>query len=128
MCYSANASIGSFLVSLLGCSYLFLRNKPADRLFAVILLGVSLMQIGEYMMHIDQNCKNNLNYYGSVIGLLSHILIQPMFSLIAVLLFSTLKLSSIIKIVWIIMLFSNFSYSVYNWPKKNKLCSKKYKC
>jgi hypothetical protein len=49
MCYNASASIGSFLISFVGSTYLFLRNIKDDRLFAVIIFGVSIMQFGEYL-------------------------------------------------------------------------------
>lgn len=43
MCYNATASIGSFVVSLLGSSFLFMRNNRDDRVFSCILFGVSIM-------------------------------------------------------------------------------------
>lgn len=128
MCYSASASIGSFCVSLVGASYLFLRNQGADRVFATVVFGVSIMQLGEYMMHIDENCLTGWNRYGSILGLLSHSLIQPLFSLGAVLLFSTAPLAPLVLMGWVAILLANAIYSWINWPTPKQLCSVKHKC
>jgi hypothetical protein len=129
MCYSAEASIGSFMISFIGFLFLYNRNHKNDRLFATIIFGISTMQIGEYLIHRDLNCiRHGLNKLGSAIGLLSHSIIQPLFSFFAVLLFSRFKLSNNIKILWIILIVLNMIWSFYYWPKPQDLCSYSYEC
>ena len=128
MCYSATASLGSFMISFIGFLFLYNRNHKSDRLFGTIILGISIMQIGEFLMHKDLECKSGLNKLGSSIGLLSHSIIQPLFSLIAILLFNKSKLSNEVKITWIILFVANMVWSFYYWPSQNDLCSYMYKC
>ena len=129
MCYNASASVGSFLISLIGSTYLFLRNIKDDRLFAVIIFGVSIMQLGEYLIHIDINCDspNKFNVLGSKIGFYSHIIIQPMFSLLATLLFGLLR-SNYILILWGLLWVLHIKYSYDRYPKDKDFCSYRYKC
>lgn len=131
MCYNAQASIGSFLVSLIGSTFLFSRNNKDDRLFAVILFGVSIMQLGEYLIHIDIKCKhpNKLNILGSKLGFYSHILIQPLFSLLATILFGSVNqyykpIFTLWGILWILYI----KYAYDNYPSEKEWCSYRYEC
>jgi hypothetical protein len=128
MCYSANASLGSLSISILGFLFLYYRNKPADRLVGMIIIGVSIMQIGEYLMHIDIDCKKGLNKTGSVIGMLSHSLIQPLFAFLAVMLFSKNKLNNQVTLLWIILIIVSLTSNIMYWPKTENLCSYKHEC
>tara|TARA_B100001093_G_scaffold178563_1_gene171117 strand:- start:586 stop:1239 length:654 start_codon:yes stop_codon:yes gene_type:complete len=126
MCYSANASLISFFISFTGFVYLFQRNMKNDRFIGFIILGISTMQLGEYLIHIDIDCKNNLNKIGSRIGFLSHIIIQPLFALISLLLFSGKKFDFSLLVVWFFIWMSHLVYSSIHWPEN--WCSYKYEC
>lgn len=126
MCYSAEASLGSFLISLFGFILLYLRNYKNDRLIGLVIFGVSIMQLGELLIHLDLECKTGVNKIGSSIGLLSHSLIQPLFSFISILLFSSIKLDPKLKIFWALVIFISFSSSLFYWPENKDLCSYKY--
>ena len=128
MCYSASASLGSFAISVLGFLLLYNRNLTGDRLVGMLILGISIMQIGEYLIHIDIECKNGLNKAGSVVGLLSHSLIQPLFAFLAVMLFSKKKLNNQVALLWIIMIVVSLTSNIMYWPKDKDLCSYKYEC
>ena len=128
MCYSAGASLGSFFISVLGFLFLYNRNKSSDRVVGMLILGISIMQIGEYLIHTDIKCKNGLNKAGSVVGLLSHSLIQPLFAFLAVMLFSKKKLDNRVALLWIIFIIVSVVSSIMYWPKEEDLCSYKHEC
>lgn len=128
MCYSAPASLGSFAISVLGFLFLYKRNKPSDRLFGMLILGISIMQLGEYLIHIDIECKKGYNKAGSILGMFSHSLIQPLFAFLAVMLFSKNKLNKQVTLLWIILIIVSLTSNIMYWPKPENLCSYKYEC
>ena len=129
MCYSAKASLGSFLISFIGSYYLFTRNQLNDKKFAVIIFGVSLMQLSDFLIHKDIECNNNLNKIGSRLGFLSHIIIQPLFSLLATILFNNNKKINNKHIFgWIIIWIYYLYDTTKKWPKDKDWCSFKNKC
>ena len=128
MCYSASASLGSFFISLVGFLYLYNRNLKNDRMVGLLIFGISIMQIGELLIHLDINCKTGLNKVGSILGMFSHSLIQPVFALVAIVLFSKKKLSNDLLLFWIALIVISFISNLFYWPKKENLCSYKYKC
>ena len=118
MFYSAKASLGSFLISFIGSYYLFIRNQLNDRKFAVIIVGISLMQLSDFLIHKDIECKNNLNKIGSRLGFLSHILIQPLFGMLGTILFNNeKKIDSKYIFGWILL----WIYYLYDTSKTGHL-------
>ena len=59
MCYDAKTSINVFLFSFVISLFLFWRNYPLDRFIAFIFFFIMIMQIIEYFMWIDQDCKKS---------------------------------------------------------------------
>lgn len=47
------------------------------------MIGISIIQIAEFIMHLDPKCKSNINKYGSMLGMLSLLFIQPLFSILS---------------------------------------------
>ena len=129
MCYSAKASLASFLISFIGSYYIYERNQFNDRKFATIILGISLMQISDYLIHKDINCKNNLNKMGSRLGFLSHIIIQPLFGLLATILFNNeKKIDTKYIFGWILFWIYYLYDTCKKWPADKDWCSYKNKC
>ena len=129
MCYSAKASLASFLISFIGSYYLFTRNEINDKKFAVIIVGISLMQLSDFLIHKDIECKNNLNKMGSRLGFLSHIIIQPLFGLLATILFNNEKKIDIKYIFGWILFWIYYLYDTCKkWPADKDWCSYKNKC
>ena len=124
MCYSSEASIGAFIFSLVFSYILYKRNKNNDRSIAILIFGISFMQIAEFIMHLDPKCKSDINKYGSVLGMFAIIFIQPLFSILS----SYYKQRKISKeiilqiILWIIYVLYIIKYY---WPKSSEWCSKK---
>ena len=56
MCINAPVSLITGLTSLGICTFLIYRNNPYDRFIGVTFIFVSLMQIIEFLMWIDQKC------------------------------------------------------------------------
>ena len=142
MCYNATASIGSFVVSLLGSSFLFMRNNRDDRVFSCILFGVSIMQLGEYLIHHDLDCKHpkQLNKLGSTLGFYSHLFIQPLFALLGTIFFGTIGINGVsdsnsngvyvypLLALWFSLWFVYVKYAYDNYPSKKDWCSYQYPC
>ena len=128
MCYNATSSLANFIISLAGIIFLFIRNEKNDRFVGNIIFGVSIMQIGEYLIHLDLKCKKNLNKVGSRIGYLSHIILQPLFGLISLLYFNERKITKTELIIWLITYLIYFFYSCTKWPKDKDFCTYKNKC
>ncbi len=126
MCYSLKASIGAFIFNLSICLILYNRNKGNDTVISIILFGVGLIQFAEIFMHLDTNCDSRINIFGSKLGYIILIFLQPFFSIL-----STIYLTKQIfnkKVifhigVWFIFICYNISN---HWPKK--LCSKSELC
>ena len=51
MCYSAEASLGAFGFALMLSYILYVRNKNNDRSIAILIMGISTIQIAEFFMH-----------------------------------------------------------------------------
>ena len=83
MCYSVEASLGAFLFALVLSYSLYKRNKGNDRSIAILMFGISIMQIAEFFMHLDPDCKSNMNKYSSMFGLFVLLMIQPLFSILS---------------------------------------------
>ena len=125
MCYSAEASMGAFVFALFISYSLYTRNKGNDRSIAIMIIGISTMQIAEFFMHLDPNCKTNINKYSSILGLLIMIIIQPLFSILSNINTQKKILTKEI-ITQIILGIIYFLYIVkYYWPKSTEWCSKK---
>ena len=65
MCWSAQASFTTFCIGSILSLILIIRNAPYDRLFGIFFLWVILMQLLEYLMWRDVDCKGNLNNVAS---------------------------------------------------------------
>lgn len=67
MCINAPISLITGLTSLGICAFLIYRNNPYDRFIGITFIFVSLMQIVEFLMWIDQKCYF-LNNIASKLG------------------------------------------------------------
>lgn len=80
MCISARASVGSFFTNLFSCIALLKFGNPElyfyNIVIVLILMFVSLMQIVDFGMWIDLDCKLETNKVASILGpILNHL--QP---------------------------------------------------
>ena len=81
MCISARASVFSFLTNLFSCGALLKFGRKElyfyNLLFVIVLIFVSLMQIVDFGMWIDLDCKIGTNKIASFFGpILNHL--QPL--------------------------------------------------
>jgi hypothetical protein len=56
MCWSAEVSLASFIISAMGCLILFLIGTVTEKILALYLGFVSLMQLVEYGLWTNQTC------------------------------------------------------------------------
>lgn len=86
MCFSFEASAIAFLIDFVGALILYKYNTTDkylsndNKIFAYVLLGLSTMQVGEALIHLDIKCSNNVNAYGSHIAFFSLLVLQPVYS------------------------------------------------
>lgn len=125
MCYSAESSIGAFIFASILSSSLYIRNKGTDRSIAILMMGISSMQVAEFFMHIDPDCKTNINKYSSIIGLLILILIQPLFSILSNINTQKKIFTKEIITQLILLIIYVLYITKYYWPKSSEWCSKK---
>jgi len=83
MCYSFDATVSSFMISLLASYYLIKRNKGNDVYISIIIFGVSLMQVAEAILHLDVRCDTTLNLLGSKLAWIVLLFLQPFFSILS---------------------------------------------
>jgi len=96
MCYSSAASAASFFTELVVCTILFLLpekicgrkayTKYDNWVFSFVILGISTMQVAEWIIHLDPDCGEQ-NITGAQFGLLSLLVLQPAFSLVGMTMF-----------------------------------------
>ena len=121
MCWSAPASLVAFIVGWSLSILLIIRNKPFDRVWGIFFLFVTLMQLFEFLIWVDQpregdtTCKNG-KYKGNLNNVVSHIsviqnLIQPLVVLVLALilippdkLFLNHKIIAALSLVYLVSL------------------------
>jgi len=78
MCINKEVSIGVFFLCSLSCMYLYKRNLENDRWISILFGYFGIVQLLEYFMWIDQDCKG-LNQTATNIGIIHNVL-QPILS------------------------------------------------
>jgi hypothetical protein len=75
MCYSANASIGTFLFVAAGAFYLWQRNRDIDRPLALMLVFIAFMQVLEWMLWLNLKCGSINKLITAIIPV--YLVLQP---------------------------------------------------
>jgi hypothetical protein len=75
MCWNWQVSLITWIIATISAIALFIRRKPYDITFGVLLLFYSSMQFWEFLMWRDQKCGklNKLGTYGAYFALYSHV-------------------------------------------------------
>lgn len=107
MCITKGVSITTFLICSLSSIYLYQRNNPNDRWIAVLFGYVGIIQLLEYFMWKDQECKG-LNQKTTKIAFYI-ILFQPIVSLLVAYSMTNGKIPT-----WLYMI--NIIYVIYAVP------------
>ena len=126
MCFDARSSLSGFLIGGSASLYLLLFSKNnTNRHIGLFFCSVVLMQLAEYFMWIDQDCKKNYNNFAS--RSVIPILCLQLFALIfGSYIFNTtilpkyiLKYLTIILAIFLIsIIYYSFFYNNYNWCTK----------
>ncbi len=119
MCINENVSLATFTICSLSCIYLFKRNNNNDRWIAVAFAYLGSMQLLEYLMWKDQECKG-LNQIATNIGFIHNIL-QPVISLLIAYYFTGGKIPSYIYIIFVVYLATSLPEIIR--MKKSDQCS-----
>ena len=119
MCINDKVSIGAFLLCMCMCIYLYKRNNINDRWIALIFGYFGTMQLLEYLMWIDQECKG-LNQMATTLGFFHNIL-QPVMSIMIAYYYTNGKLPMYIYGIFIIYLTTSLPWIIK--MKKDNQCS-----
>lgn len=112
-----------------------IRSRRSDMVVVgVVLAGIGTMQIAEYMIHSDPGCSmelagHSINNWGSKLGYMSLLVIQPLFGLLGIGL-STAKsnLKTTLACVWGMLVLGNlFVASAYS-PAPSDFCTRYKRC
>ena len=103
MCINEKVSMTAFITCTTASLYLFYRNNKYDRWVAIFFFYIGLMQLLEYFMWIDQECKG-LNQISTDIGFW-HNIFQPVASFVIAYIFTMGKVSIYIYISFILYLY-----------------------
>lgn len=123
MCFSASASLGSFLLLSGCCLFIYLRNYPLSQPFSLIFFTVGLMQLAEFFMWRDLNC-GWMNHYATKLAFII-LLIQPIVVVFSIYYYGLSKLSSIFMKYSFIFYVSLYGFLII-WTLlfgEKKLCS-----
>lgn len=123
MCFSASASLGSFLLLSGCCLFIYLRNYPLSQPFSLIFFTVGLMQLAEFFMWRDLNC-GWMNHYATKLAFIT-LLLQPIIYVFSIYYYGLSKLSSIFMKYSFIFYALFFGFFII-WTvlfREKKLCS-----
>ena len=129
MCWNSTSSLSSFIIGYSICLILFIRNKEFDRFYAVFFLWILSVQLFEYFIWIDQECKsdkesNSLNNISNQI-LCPTVLLQPI--ILAFLSLYFVKLNTVTKNILVISTIVSFIVLIISYLNmgiwKEKQCS-----
>ena len=123
MCFSAPASLASFLLLSGCCLFIYLRNYPLSQPFSLIFFTVGLMQLAEFFMWRDLDC-GWMNHYATKLALIT-LLIQPIIFVFSIYYYGLSKLSSIFMKSSFIFYAVFFGFFII-WTllfREKKLCS-----
>ena len=123
MCFSAEASIITYILGSIASLYLLITGDKFDKHIGLFSLVFIQMQLAEFFMWIDQNC-GYINHYASIF--VSYILfLQPYSILLGAILFKTTNIPLnllYLFFLFFIVFFLKISYEIFT--NKRKLCSK----
>ena len=120
MCINDKVSMATFLTCTFTCIYLYIRNNVNDRWISIIFFYLGFMQLLEYFMWIDQECKG-INQIATNIGLW-HNLLQPISSIAIAYIFTNGKLPLYVYLPFIAYMLISVP-RIYNAKQENQ-CSK----
>ena len=106
MCVNEYVSIAIFMICSITCLYLYKRNRVNDRWVAIVFFYIGSMQLIEFVMWLDQECKG-ANQIATDIGFWQNIF-QPIVSIIVAFIITKGKM----PVYFYIPLFAYLFYSL----------------
>ena len=121
MCFSAEISIITFIIGIIGSLLCISLGKPVDKILGYFFIFVSLMQGIEYLLWNHQKC-DNYNRFLSILGMvLNHL--QPIVLGLLILYFNKNVSTKIIYIIMFLYLCAIIPYSIQFLNNKNLECT-----
>ena len=121
MCFSAEISIITFIVGIIGSLLCISLGKPVDKILGYFFIFVSLMQGIEYLLWNHQKC-DNYNRFLSILGMvLNHL--QPIVLGLLILYFNKNVSTKIMYLIMFLYLCAIIPYSIQFLNNKNLECT-----
>ena len=112
MCWNATSSLTSFIIGYITCLILYIRNKNYDRLYSIFFIWILSVQLLEYFMWIDQECKSLNNISNQI--LCPMILLQPI--ILSLLSLHFVNFNSTTKHILVISTIISLEDSIFDKP------------
>ena len=111
MCFSANMSIISFVVGLIGSILVCTLDGPSNKILGLFLGFVSFMQFLEYLLWKHQECNNQNKFLSKIALWFNHM--QPIvFGLLIILFNSSLVITFYVVLIIFIYTCGMIPYSI----------------
>ena len=121
MCFSAEISLITFIVGIIGSLLCISLGKPIDKIIGYYFIFVSLMQCIEYLLWNHQKC-DNYNRFLSILGMvLNHL--QPIVLGLLILYFNKNVSTKIMYIIMFLYLCIIIPYSIQFLNNKKLECT-----
>ena len=124
MCFSAEASLISYIIGSIASLYLLIKGDKYDKHIGLFSLTFIQIQLAEFLMWIDQDCNKNINHYTTIFT--EYILIlQPLSIILGAILFKTTNIpNNLLYLFLLIFIICIMNYCIRVFYNKRKLCSK----
>ena len=109
-------------------------GRPDMVVVGAVLAGIGTMQIAEYLMHSDPGCSMSLagqtvNNWGSKLGYVSLLVIQPLFGLLGVWLSAAAPgLKTTLTAIWGVLVLGNLATASAYPPAPSDFCTREKRC
>lgn len=113
MCFTAGWSIASFLTGWLSGAFFFWYNRPYDRAMATLFMGISTMQIAEFVIHMDPDCQSGLNQLGQRLAYIALVFAQPLSGVLGAVFFGRVERASpliLFIVAFLVNIYENWNF------------------
>ena len=122
MCFNAESSITTFIVSFSLSFLLFATGDKYDKTIAIFCFAFGSMQLVEYLMWIDQDC-GEINNFASILGDII-LFLQPLSILMAGYYYKTFYIPDFVLLFFIIIsIYSTLNITLRYLKTNRKFCS-----
>lgn len=126
MCYNKESSIAAYVVGMI-LSYNLYKGDSSYKTVALFCFTFIQIQLAEFLMWVDYDCRKSLNRIGTVFSEIV-LYLQPVSIILGLLYYkSSIISSNYLKLALVITLIPVFKILIKNIKNRRKLCTRKAK-